>query len=291
VRVVLENNARTWSWLLWIALLVTYAGHAAKVYHAATGRSYAVRLPDGFSVAASGDLHGNFPFLSTAKNAFAEEVVFNGQIDKVANGSGNATIRAFFRSSAATYEVIENRRAPLARSETISVNVVASTSEMKNGVYTVGACVADDEGVRVAWLNRFFEKIDGGPVEYVARPVSLTPAGASGGVQFMVEKIDKEKEGFVFEGWAVLDHAEMDEYNAYLSFEDSNAVSKAYYAPLFTRMDIAAMYEDVRAANCGFQVRIPPGEFAPGTYRIKVALESRKTGEVIESQQAEERAL
>ena len=107
----------------------------------------------------------------------------------------------------------------------------------------------------------------------------------------MVEKIDKDKEGFVIEGWAVLDHAEMDDYNAYLSFEDSNAVSKVFYAPLFTRMDIAAMYEDVRAANSGFHVRIPRGEFAPGTYRINVALDSRKTGEVIESLQAEERVL
>ena len=54
-------------------------------------------------------------------------------------------------------------------------------------------------------------------------------------------------------------------------------------------MDIASLYEDIRAANSGFQIKIPQDEFTPGKHVIKVILKSRKTGEVLESEQAETR--
>ena len=42
---------------------------------------------------------------------------------------------------------------------------------------------------------------------------------------------------------------------------------------------------DPRAANSGFKIAFPKNEFPPGTYAVRMALQSRETGEVLESAQ------
>jgi hypothetical protein len=279
-------------WLFFVGFFIISMFNADRVYHALSGKSYAVKLPADLPLHANGDLQMSDVFDYTpVNNKFEEGKGLRGQFITVANESGNAKVRVFLRSPDALYEVIENRRSFWAHSTKIAVNFFASTSGLENGIYNVGLYLSDDEGERFVWMNSLFEKVAGGPVEYIARPVALAPNGVSKDLKFAIEQIYNDNKEFVFQGWAVLENAEMSNYNAYITIKDSDDVSKTFYAPLFTRMDVASIYEDTRAANSGFRIKVPQYEFVPGKHNIKVIIKSRKTGEVIESVQTETRAL
>jgi len=285
-----DKRSRTAAYLLFVILFITYVLNADSVYYALSGKSYAVKLRHDFSLQAKGDPRLLLVFdYSPVNNKFEEGKLFRAQFVRVANASGNAQLRAFIRSTDALYEVIENRRSFWADSKKRAVNVFVSTSGLENDIYQLGLYLSDDEGVRVVWTDVFFERVDGGPVEYSARPVATVPARISGDLKFGVERLGKEKESIVFQGWAVLENIEMNDYNAYIKIEDPDGVSKTFYAPLYTRMDIASMYDDPRAANSGFRIKVPRGEFAPGNHAIKVVVKHRKTGDTIESVQTEKR--
>jgi hypothetical protein len=283
-----EKSSRTAAYLLFVILFVTYVLNADSVYYALSGKSHAVKLPHDILLHAKGDLqflHGGDH--SLVNNQFEEGKVFRGRSIRVANASGKAQLRVFIRSTDALYEVIENRRSFWAQSRKRVVNFFISTSGLEDGIYQLGLYLSDDEGVRVAWTDSFFERVDGGPVDYMARPVAPVPARISEDLKFSIERLGKAKESIVFRGWAVLENIEMNDYNAYIKIEDSHGVSKTFYAPLYTRMDIASMYDDPRAANSGFRIKVPRGEFAPGNHAIKVVVKHRKTGETVESVQTE----
>jgi hypothetical protein len=289
MKIIKESNVKIFSWLLLVVLFIIYFVNADRVYYALSRKSYAVKLLADLSLHAKGDLQCNFRSLRTINNKFAEMVVLNGKITKVANKSGNAKVLVFFRSSNALYEVIENRCSFKADSTEIALNCFASTSGLEYGVYNIGLYLIDDDGEKFVWTNNFFEKVAGGPVDYIARPVALVPTRISEDLKFVIEKIDNENKEFLIQGWTVLDNAEMNDYNAYITFKDkdSGVFSKAFYMPLFTRMDIASFYDDSSAANSGFWVSVPQHDSVPGKHVIKVIIKSRKTGEVIESAQTD----
>ncbi len=284
------KQARPVAYLLFIIVFVTYMLNADRVYNTLSGKSYAVKLPDNFLLYAKGDLQMVAVFdYSPVNNKFEEGKGLRGEFVKVANKSGNAKIRVFFRSFDALYEVIDNRRSFWAHSIKIAVNFFTSTSGLENGIYQIGLYLSDDEGERFVWMDSFFERAAGGPAEYVARPIAPIPARVSENLKFVIERIDKENKEFVFQGWTVLDNREMNDYNAYLTIKDSDGISKTFYAPLYTRMDIGSMYNDPRAANSGFRFKVRQNEFAPGKHVIKVGIKSRKTGGAVESVQTETR--
>lgn len=282
-----EKRVKMAAWLLFIVFVIVYMFHADKAYHVLSGKSYAVKLPGDLSLHAKGDLPWHFLKLRIVKTKFREMVVLNGKVTEIANKSGNAKVRVFFRSPDDLYEVIGSRHSFSADSMEIAVNLFVSTSGLDRGVYQIGLYLFDDAGKRFVWTNNFFNKITGGPVEYIARPVTLVPTRVSKDLKFVIEKIDNESKEFLLQGWMVLDNAEMKDYNAHIVLKDPGAVAKAFYAPLFTRMDVASMYDDARAANSGFWIRVSHHDFAPGKHVITVMIKSRKTGEVIESEQAE----
>jgi hypothetical protein len=280
------KSPRTVAYLLFVILFVIYMLNADSVYYALSGKPHAVKLPDDFRLPAKGNLQflyfGN-DFLFN--NQFEEGKIFLRRSVRVATAGGNAQFRVFMRSTDALYEVIENRRSFWAPSRRHLMNFFISTSGLEDGIYQLGLFLSDDEGVRVAWTATFFERLDGGPVVYMARPVALVAARMSEGLKFSIERVSKEKESIVFRGWAVLENMDMNDYNAYIKVEDSHGVSKTFYAPLYTRMDIASIHNDPRAANSGFRIRVPRGELAPGNHSIRVVVKHRKAGETVESAQ------
>ena len=277
--------------LFLVSFFLLYMLNADRVYHALSGKPYVAKLPDDFPLHARGDLHLQYFFDPVpVNNKFEEGKGFNAGFAANANKSVNVKVRVFFRSFEAMYEVIKNRRSFWA--DIISffeLKFFVSTSGLDNGIYQIGIYLIDDDGERFAWMNSFFEKAAAGPVEYIARPVSVAPTGVSKDLNFAIESIGKDSKNFILQGWAVLNNAEMNDYSAYIEIKDSKNAVEVFYAPLFTRMDIASLYEDIRAANSGFQIKIPQDEFTPGKHVIKVILKSRKTGEVLESEQAETR--
>jgi hypothetical protein len=288
----LDKNVTITAWLLCIIFFLVYIVNADKVYHALSGKSYVVKKPAAFSLHAKGDLQANRNCdTSQINNDFEEGKGFRGGFNQIANKSGTAKIRVFFRSDHALYEVIENRQSFWLDATKSAVRFFASTPELEKGIYTTGLYLSDDDGERFVWINSCFEKVAGGPVDYTARPVALVSTGVSKNLHFNIEQIGKEDIRFSLRGWVVLDNAEMDDYNAYITIRDSKDVVKAFYAPLYTRMDISSRFEDIRAANSGFFIFVPKSEFAYGKLTIKVMVKSRTTGEVIESAQAESENL
>jgi len=286
-----ENSFKMAAWLFFFMFFLVYMFNADRVYHGLSGKPYVSKLPDDFPLHVRGDLNMQYVFdPAPVNNKFEEGKGFSGGFASIANKSGNAKVRVFFRSTEALYEVIKNRRSFWVNAlNFFALNFLVSTSGLDNGMYQIGIYLLDDDGERFAWMNSFFEKAAGGPVEYIARPVAVAPTGVSKDLNFAIEPIGKDSKNLILQGWAVLDNAEMNDYSAYIEIKDSKNVVEAFYAPLFTRMDIASLYEDIRAANCGFQIKIPQDEFSPGKHVIKVILKSRKTCEVLESVQAETR--
>ena len=287
----LEKRLKMAAWLFFVLFFLAYMFNADRVYHALSGKAYSVKLPDDSALYAKGDVQYNWsPWgIKTVNDKFEAKLMFSGSVSKVANKSGNAKIRVFFRSPSALYEVMDNRHTFRADTNEIIVNFFASTSQLDKGIYNIGLYLIDDDGARFVWMNSFFEKAADGPVEYIARPVDLAPTGVSTDLNFAIESIGKDGKDIVFQGWAVLGNAEMNDYSAYIAIRDSKNVTKTFYAPFFTRMDIASLYEDIRAANSGFQIRIPQDAVATGKHVVKVIIKSRKTGEVLESVQTETR--
>jgi hypothetical protein len=178
-----------------------------------------------------------------------------------------------------------NRNDFWAHTKKDAVNLFFSTCRLKEGVYQIGLYIADDDGARFAWMNSFFEKVAGGPVEYIAKPVVLPQATTGDDLKYGVDYSGVEKGLSFIGGWVVLAGAEMNDYDAYLAITDDKGVAKTFYAPLYTRMDIAAMYNDARAANCGFGIKMRASEITPGMHAVEVRLKSQKTGETVKSAQ------
>lgn len=282
------KNSRLVAYLSLLILFITYLINADRVYFALSGQSHAVKMSADFRLPAIADLqfiYGGNDFL--VNNPFEEGRFFLGRLLRVANKRGNAQLRVFMRSTDALYEVIENRSSFWAASGTRLGNFFISTSGLKDGVYQLGLFLSDDEGPRLAWTPSLFERVDGGPVVYLARPIAPVAARMSEGLRFSIERIGKGQEDILFRGWAVLENSDMSDYNAYLKIENSLGICKTFYAPLYTRMDIASLQNDPRAANSGFRIKVSRGELAPGSYSIKVVVKHRKTGEAVESAQTE----
>ena len=278
-------SAKKWIRTAWLAFalgFVLYLFQADRAYHALTGRSHLVRMTAEVPPPARGDLKlsGIFDY-APVNNKFEEGKEFRARFYKIADAEGVAKTRVFFRSPAAVYELAANRRPLWAHAMKVAVNFFASTAGLETGVYTLGLAVEDDDGLRMAWLDSFFEKTPGGPVKYVARPVALAPGRTCPDVVFAFERIGMDS----IQGWVVRAGADMDDFNAYVVVTDSRGFRRAYYAPLYTRMDVADQRGDPRAANSGFKIVFPKNEFAPGSYAVHMALQSRQTGEVLESAQ------
>jgi hypothetical protein len=282
------KSLRTAAYLTFVALFAVYLIHADRVYYLLSGKPHAVKRPDDLRLPAQGDIQflnikGDF----LVNNAFEEGAIFLGRSVRVANERAKAQLRVFMRSADSLYEVVQNRGPFLAESRKRLVNFFISTSGLEDGVYQLGLLLSDDEGVRFAWIASYFERLDGGPVVYLARPVAPVAARISESLKFDIERIGKEKEAILVRGWAVLENADMNDYNAYLKIEDSRSVSKTFYAPLCTRMDIASRHNDPRAASSGFRITIPRHELAAGNHSLKAVVQHRQTGEAIESAKTE----
>ncbi len=279
-------------YLLFVAVFLTYIFSANRVHNILGGKYYAARLSDNVSPRASGNIEMisiyDYP---PVNNRYEEGKGFRGEFLEIANRSGNARIRVFLRSSIAIYEVISNRRSFWAHSRKIAINFFTSTSGLEKGIYQVGVYLSDDSGERFIWMDSFFQKAVGGPAEYVARPIAPIPAKESENLHFAIERIEKNNNEYVIQGWIVLDNREMNDFSAYLIFKDFGGVSKTFYAPLYTRMDIASLYADACAANSGFRIRIPQSDITPGNYEIRVELKSRKKDEAVKSVMTDTRAL
>ena len=274
------SGMKTAAWLAFAAAFGLYLFQADRVYHALSGKSHAVQMPAGFSPPARGDLKLSSVFdYAPVNNKFEEGKEFRAKFYTISNRLGCAQVRVFFRSPAAVYELAANRRSLWAHAEKLAVNFFASTAGLENGVYTLGLSVVDDNGPRLAWIDSFFERVPGGPVKYVARPVPLAPGRVREDLTFSIEHIRANR----IQGWVVLAGAEMNAYNAYVIVQGPGRSRRAYYAPLYTRRDVAAARGDDRAANSGFRIDFPKDEFPPGTYTIKLAVQSRQTGEIFES--------
>ena len=282
------KSSRLIAYLSLVILFITYLINADRVYYALSGQSHAVKISADFRLPAIADLpffYGGNDFL--VNNQFEEGRLFLGRSLRVTNERGNAQLRVFMRSTDALYEVIENRSSFWAASRKHLGNFFISTSGLEDGIYQLGLFLSDAEGSGLAWTPSIFERVDGGPVIYLARPIAPVAARTSEGLKFSIERIGKEEEAILFRGWAVLENSDMSVYNAYLKIEDSRGVCKTFYAPLYTRMDIASLQNDPRAANSGFRIKISRGELTPGSYSIKVVVKHRKTGEAVESAKTE----
>ncbi len=271
------------AWLVFTIGFSIYLLQADRVYHALRDGSYIQKLPEHFSMRAKGDLQVLNTFEARpVSNRFEEGRSFRGRLSQLADQSGKAKVRVFFRSSDAMYEVIENRRSFLGTARQ-TVSFFTSTSGLEAGDYTVGLYLRDDDGESFAWISNSFTKVAGGTSVYIARPVSLPPASIGETIQFSVENIYPKDIYWVVQGWVVLADAEMTDYNAYVVIQDADGVSKAFYAPLYTRMDIASRQGDDRSAHSGFLIQIPSSEYTRWPSAIQIALQSRKTGTILES--------
>ena len=276
------KGMKTAVWLISAVLFALYLIGADRVYHVLSGKSYFVRQPAGFLPQAQGHLKlSSVCDYAPVNNPFEEGKEFRAKFYYPPDENGPVKLRVFFRSPDAVYEVVPNRRSFWAHTMKIAVNFCASTAGLENGVFTLGLSVEDKNGLQMAWIDSFFERTAGGPLIYVARPVALAPAPASDPITFALNRLDNN----VIQGWVVLAGAEMNDYNAYVVIRNADGVRKAYYAPLYTRMDIAGRRGDPRAANSGFRISFSRDEFPPGTCTIRMALQSRRTGEVFESAQ------
>jgi hypothetical protein len=284
-----KKSVKTATWLfvaVFNIMFAIYILNANKVYFFVSGKSYIEKIPDDNSLYIGDALQ----MLSVVdhpptNNPFEEGKGFRGQFARVENKKGIAKVRVFFRSADALFELIENRHSFWERAEKTVVNFFASTAGLENGIFQMGLYLSDDRGEKFAWINSFFEKANGGPMEYMARPVAPVLARISEDLKFDIEDFSQRYKKIVFEGWTVLENVDMKGFNAYLLIRDSCGVSKTFYTPLYTRMDLMSKFNDLRAVNCGFRIRIPQSELPPGDYTVSVALKSRKTGEAIESAQ------
>jgi hypothetical protein len=282
------KSSRTAACLAFVILFVIYMINADSVYYALSGVSHAVKLTADFRLPVGGNLPFSYigdDFL--VNNPFEEGKIVLGRSVRVANERGNAQLRVYLRSTDAVYEVTENRRSFWAPSRNRLRNIFISTSGLKDGIYQLGLYLSDDNGVRAAWTGSLFERVDGGPAVYIAGPIAPITARMSEGLRFSIERIGQEKEVILLRGWAVLENKDMNDYLAYLKIEDSRGVSQTFYAPLYTRMNMASRHNDPRAANSGFRIRISRRDLGPGRHSIKVVVRHRKTGEAVESAQTE----
>lgn len=269
-------------------LFVIYIFNADMIYNRLSGISYLIKIKDDLPLIAKGDLKMfAVKDYSPVNNKLGEGKGLRIKFSGIENKNGTAKVRIFFRSTGVLYEVIENRRSFWADKNNTVLNFFASTSALENGVYQIGVYLSDDKKTKFVWMDSLFEKIDGGPVGYLARPITLTTTKSSDDLKFEIERLDKDNKELVFQGWVVLDDAEMNNYGAYITLRNSEEVTKTFYAPLFTRPDIALRYGDPRAANSGFHIKVPRSEFAQGTHRIKIAIKSYVTNEVVEAMQTE----
>jgi hypothetical protein len=253
-----------------------------------TGKSRAVKLPDDFLLPDKGVIR----FFDTGQdflvnNPFEEGKLLLGRTVRVANERGGAQLRVFLRSPDALFEVADKRHLLWVEPGKRLADFFIPTSGLETGVYQLGLLLSDDEGVRFAWIASFFEKRAGGPVSYTARPVASVTGKTSEGLKFHIGKTDKKEKTVLLQGWAVLENADLNDYSAFLKIEDSRGVSKTFYAPLYTRMGVASRYNDPRAANSGFRIKVSLDQLAPGRHSIKVLVRHRNTGEAFESAQSE----
>jgi hypothetical protein len=286
-----KKSVKTAAGLFFAIFLITYAifiFNADNVYFLLSGKSYIKKIHDDRSFYPKGNLEMRFVFdYPPVNNAFEEGKGFRGRLVGVLNKKGNIKVRVFFRSAVALYEVIENNCSFWANPEKNVVNFFASTAGLENGVYQIGLDLSDDRGERFAWIDSFFEKASGGPMEYVARPVAPLLAKISKDLKFGIEKFDRKYKEIVCKGWIRLDGADMNDFNAYLLIKDSDGILKTFYTPLYTRMDLASKTNNLRTANCGFRIKVPADEFPPDNYMLSMVLRSRKTGKCIGSAQNE----
>jgi|GEM_PF-6660084 len=274
------------SFAIFFIIYTIYMVQADKVYFLLSGKSYIEKISSDNALPPMEPLQMRIVVdHPPTNNPFEEGKGFRGQFVKVENKKGNTKVRVFFRSSDALYKLIENHRSIWEGSERTVVNFYASTAGLEKGIYQMGLYLSDDKGKRFAWIHSFFEKTNGGPIEYLARPVAPVLAKSSKDLKFDIENFYRRYKKIMCTGWTVLKNADMNGFNAYLLFKDSDGVSKTFYTPLYTRMDLISEYNDRRAANCGFRIKIPQDEFPPGNYTVSVVLQSRKTGEAIESVQ------
>ncbi len=258
---------------------------ADSLYHGLSGHSYVVKLSENLPLPTRGDLGLRSVFdYEPVNNTYAEGIRFRGEFNEVSDRGGNAKVRVFLRSPDALYEVIENRRSFWAHSMKIAVNFFASTAGLEKGIYQIGLYVADDKGERFAWIDQCFEKIAGGPVIYRPRPVATVPTVSDKDMMVRIEKHERIKDDIVLQGWVIHDHTEMSDYNAFVKIKNGITAVKIFYAPLFARTDISTGDTDPRAVNRGFKIKIPLSELPLYPYTISVVLQSRKTGEAIESE-------
>jgi hypothetical protein len=271
---------------IFVILSAMYFLNADHVYFWLSGKSYIEKIPDAGSWLPGETLQmGSVLDHAPANNPFDEGKGFRGEFVGRENKKGAARVRVFFRSPTAMFELRENRRSFWEGAEKTVVNFYASTAGLERGIYQMGLYLADDQGKRFAWVDSFFEKVKGGPVEYIARPSAPLRAKISGDLKFAIETVDRRYKKIVCAGWVVLANADMKGFNAYLLARDAAGAERMFYAPLFARSDLMAKPNDPRAANGGFRIRILQHEFPPGEYTVSVVLQSRKTGEALASAQ------
>ena len=275
------------AWLLGSLLFVGYLMRADRVCRAFDGKPYLVKLPDNAVLQANWNLDITRWFSPRpVNNKFEEGVAYQGQFTSVSDQHGES-LRVFFRSKDAIYEVAENRRSFLGSANQAVVNLFVSTSGLKNDVYTLGLSLRDAAGERFAWVDSSFEKVPGGPVGYIARPLALQPSGSREDLKFVVEKMQKKRGNWFMRGWLSLENGEMADYNAYVLVKDSAGVLKTFYAPLLTHLAGETEAGSGQVSYGGFRLKLRHGEFVNGPHLVKVAIESRRTGEVVESVQEE----
>ncbi len=279
-----RNKRSVLAYVLFLILSLTYLINADRLYYALSGRSYPLKLSLPPSLHATGDLQMRAVFdYPPVNNTFEEGKLFRAEFTRITNASGRTVLRLFLRSSHDVYEVIANRRPFWAHSMKIAVNCFIGSVGLPSSVYQIGLYVSDDEGERFAWLPACFEKADDGPRAYIASPTIPTEAIVSKRLNFGLENVSKQEGSIQLSGWVVLQDAQMDDYNAYVTMVGEDGVTRAFYSPLSTRMDIAFLYGDCRAANSGFQVRISEAEFKSKVYSVRLILKSREGGQCIES--------
>ncbi|HEX7502055.1 MAG TPA: hypothetical protein VF451_01430 [Acidobacteriota bacterium] len=271
---------------VFVMLYAIYMFHADNVYFWLSGKSYIEKIPAAGSWFPRDTLQmGSVLDHAPANNPFDEGKGFRGEFVGSENKKGATQLRVFFRSPAALFELKENRRSFWDGAEKTVVNFYASTAGLERGVYQLGLFLADDKGKRFAWVDSFFEKVKGGPVEYIARPAAPLQAKISKDLKFAIETVDRRYKKIVLEGWTVIENADMNGFNAYLLVKDAAGAVRMFYSPLFARSDLIAKYNDPRAANGGFRIKILQQELPPGEYAVAVVLQSRKTGEAVASAQ------
>jgi len=285
---LLPDRKSAWAaYLLFVALFFVYLVNAARVYHALSGKTHAVKLRPDFPLYPKGQFgYSLFMDPSMVNSPFAEGVEFKALFWRALFAAGNPPLRAFLRSTDALYEVAANRQSFWPQKHRPLMQFFVSTAGLEKGIYQLGLYLFEGTGGRFEWTRHVFEKADGGPAEYVARPLVLGPARISHDLKFRIEGLWETKGLIEIRGWVAVDNVEMSDYDGYIKIESPAGVAKAFYAPLYTRMDIASMYEDPKAANCGFRIRIPKSEIGAGRYSIKVAVQHRKTHEIFEPARA-----